>query len=173
MARYWLNETDLNTVWLVVSPQNPHKSLEELAPAPHRLGMVRAATEGDPTIRACSVEFELPRPSYTIQTLRHLVETHPEMEWVLLVGADTAAQIPRWREGETLLHTWPVWVYPRRDASWEVVPKVPLLRCFPEAPRMDLSATRIRQYIQAGHSIRYLVPPPVETYIYTHGLYRA
>ncbi|RMF52679.1 MAG: nicotinate-nucleotide adenylyltransferase [Bacteroidetes bacterium] len=171
VVRYWLNETDLNQVWLVVSPQNPHKPVEELAPPQERLRMVELATQGDPWVRPSAVEFQLPRPSYTIQTLGHLRQAYPHYAFVLLLGSDAAASLPTWKEGDRLLREWPLWVYPRKGADAEQLPPSPHLRFFPEAPRIDLSATQIRQYLRQGRSIRYWVPSAVEAYIYARGLY--
>lgn len=173
VVRYWLNETDLEEVWLVVSPHNPHKPLTDLAPAEDRLRMVELALQGDPFVRACRVEFRLPRPSYTIQTLEHLAETCPDHTFVLLLGADAAAGLPTWKESKRLLTEWPIWVYPRKGDSEENLPVSPQLRFFPEAPRIDLSATQIRKYLREGRSIRYWVPSAVEAYIYARGLYGA
>lgn len=81
LARYWLNETQLEQVWLVVSPHNPHKAPEVLAPERVRLEMARLATEGDPTVQVSDIEFGLPRPSYTIETLRALQAQEPHWQW--------------------------------------------------------------------------------------------
>lgn len=171
LARYWLNETDLTQIWLVVSPQNPHKSPHDLAPVEARLAMTRLAVEGDPALLVSDVELHLPRPSYTIHTLNFLRLAHPLVEWVVLLGADAARSLPTWREGARILSDWSIWVYPRPGTDMQAVPDAPHLRKFPEAPRIDLSATRIRAYCARKKSIRYLVPPPVEAYIQEHRLY--
>ncbi|MCX8112464.1 MAG: nicotinate (nicotinamide) nucleotide adenylyltransferase [Bacteroidia bacterium] len=171
LARYWLNETDLQQIWFVVSPQNPHKAAESLASIEHRLAMARLSVAEEPACQVSDVELHLPLPSYTIQTLHFLRSAYPQMRWVILLGADTAASLPTWREGERLLREWSIWVYPRRGTSWEDIPEGPFMRKFPEAPRIDLSANQIRAYIGAGKSIRYLVPPAVERYIYEKRLY--
>lgn len=173
LARYWLNETALEKIWLVVSPQNPHKSTENLAPVEARLAMAHLATEGDPAVAVSEVELGLPRPSYTVRTLEVLERQRPDWEWILLVGADSAATLPTWKEGEVLLRRWPIWVYPRKGTPLETIPAGTKLQTFPQAPRIDLSATQIRRYVREGRSIRYLVPPSVEAYIHTHGLYGA
>ncbi len=172
VARYWLNETNLEQIWLVVSPHNPHKAPEGLAPEKDRLEMAQLATEGDPSVRVSDIEFGLPRPSYTIATLRTLRAQEPSWQWVVLLGADAAKGLLTWKEGEKILQEWPIWVYPRRGAELAEVPQYPNVRFFPQAPRIDLSATQVRQYVREGRSIRYLVPPPVEAYIYAHDLYR-
>ncbi|GIV22688.1 MAG: nicotinate (nicotinamide) nucleotide adenylyltransferase [Bacteroidia bacterium] len=170
LARYWLNETDLAEIWLIVSPHNPHKSPAELAPAVHRLTMARLAIAEDTDVRVCDIEFHLPEPSYTIDTLQVLQTAYPH-EWVVLLGADTAATVPTWKEGHVILQNWTMWVYPRKNTSELHLPISPRLRFFAEAPRIDLSATQIRTYLAQKRSIRYLVPPAVEAYIQTHNLY--
>lgn len=171
LARYWLNETDLSQIWLIVSPQNPHKAPAELAPVEARLAMARLAVEDEPALQVSDVELHLSRPSYTIHTLNFLRLAHPLAEWVILLGADAARSLPTWREGERILAEWHVWVYPRRGVEMHEVPDAPFLRKFPDAPRIDLSATQIRTYCAQRKSIRYLVPSSVEAYIREYRLY--
>ncbi|MCX7606022.1 MAG: nicotinate (nicotinamide) nucleotide adenylyltransferase [Bacteroidia bacterium] len=173
VARYWLNETDLDQLWLIVSPHNPHKAAQELAPAPHRLAMARLAIQEDEQIHVSDIEFHLPTPSYTIHTLDRLQEQYPTHTWVLLFGSDTANTLPTWRDGTTLLQKWPIWVYPRGEGILHINPLPSHLQYFHEAPRVDLSATQVRKYIHQRRSIRFLVPIPVELYIREHGLYHS
>jgi len=171
VLRYWLNETPLDAVWLIVSPQNPHKLPGDLAPADDRLEMTRLAITGEARLYASDIEFSLPRPSYTIQTLRYLQEHHPNHEWCILIGADAFATVPTWKEGNTLLSQYTFWVYPRHDCVPTCLPENSTF--FAQAPRIDLSATQIRTYLKNNQSIRFLVPPAVEAYIYERGLYGA
>lgn len=173
LLRYWLNHTDLSQIWLVVSPQNPFKSLQELAPFEHRLAMARIAVAGESRLLASDVEAHLPTPSYTIQLLEHLRSKHPAWNWILLLGADAARGLPSWREGMRILKEWTIWVYPRRNISPTELPQSNCLQFFEQAPLVEVSATQVRQYLAAGLSIRYLVLPEVENYLYTHGLYQA
>ncbi|MCS7162822.1 MAG: nicotinate (nicotinamide) nucleotide adenylyltransferase [Bacteroidia bacterium] len=173
VARYWLNETDLDQLWLVVSPHNPHKRLEELVPVQHRLAMARAAVADEAALQVSAVEMALPQPSYTIHTLRYLQSAQPDWQWILLLGADAAAALPTWKEGETILADWEIWVYPRRGTSEKALPTASRLQFFAQAPLIELSATQIRHYRRQGKSIRYLVPPAVEAYILAHALYSA
>ena len=169
VLRYWLNETSLSAIWLMVSPQNPHKSLEALAPECDRLQMVRLAIAGEARLYASDIEFFLPRPSYTIQTLRYLQAHYPTYEWRILIGADAFATIPTWKEGNTLLSEYTFWIYPRQGSTPAYLPERSVF--FSQAPRIDLSATQIRNYLKNRQSIRFLVPSEVENYIYEHGLY--
>ncbi len=169
VLRYWLNETPLDQIWLIVSPHNPHKSPNALAPAFHRLQMARLAITGEARLHASDVEFLLPHPSYTIHTLRHLHNHYPTHEWRILMGADAFATIPTWKEADTLLSQYHFWIYPRGEKPLPALPK----HCtfFSQAPRIDLSATQIRHYLKKQQSIRFLVPQAVESYIYEHDLY--
>ena len=171
VLRYWLNETPLDAIWLMVSPQNPHKSPEELAPADDRLQMTRLALAGENRLHASDIEFALPRPSYTIQTLRYLQEHYPAYEWRILTGADAFLTTPTWKDGSVLLSQYTFWIYPRHNCIPTHLPEKSVF--FAQAPRIDLSATQIRGYLKKHQSIRFLVPPAVEAYIYERGLYGA
>ncbi|MCX7651252.1 MAG: nicotinate (nicotinamide) nucleotide adenylyltransferase [Bacteroidia bacterium] len=171
LARYWLNETDLSQIWFVVSPHNPHKSSGELASIEDRLVMARLAVANEPRIQVSDIELSLPRPSYTIQTLEQLKQSYSGAFWAILLGADTALGLPTWREGKRILSEWEIWVYPRQGVSLDKLPQAARLRTFPEAPRIDLSATQIRNYRAMQKSICYLVPSAVERYILEKGLY--
>ncbi|TPG67051.1 nicotinate (nicotinamide) nucleotide adenylyltransferase [Hymenobacter nivis] len=161
LAEHFATRTDLAEVWLVVTPHNPFKAASGLLPEAERLRWVALAVADNPRLRAEAVEFELPRPSYTIATLDALRLRHPATEFVLLMGADNLPGVPQWREAGRLLADTDIYVYPRPGAP------APALAAFPrvqvlEAPLLDISGTYIRQCLRAGHSIRYLVPPAVE-----------
>jgi nicotinate-nucleotide adenylyltransferase len=170
LAEYFATRTDLAEVWLVVSPQSPFKIGEDLLPDTDRLALLRLAVDGNPHLRAEDIELSLPRPSYTIATLDALCVRHPTYEFVLLMGADNLAGLSRWRAADRLVQEFDLYVYPRSGAT------LPDLGGFPraqvmQAPLLDVSATFIRASIQAGHSIRYLVPPAVEQEILTKQYY--
>ncbi len=169
VLRYWLNETPLDAIWLIVSPCNPHKSPTDLASAEDRLHMARLATAGEERLHPSDVEFSLPRPSYTIDTLRYLHQAYPTCQWRLLMGTDTFTSLPTWKESQTLLSEYTFWLYPRGDDR--PYPLSDNITLFAQAPRIDLSATRVRTYLKYQKSIRFLVPEAVETYIYMRGLY--
>ncbi|MFD1871312.1 nicotinate (nicotinamide) nucleotide adenylyltransferase [Hymenobacter bucti] len=161
LAEYFATRTDLAEVWLVVSPQSPFKVGEELLPDTERLALLRLAVADNPHLRAEDIELSLPRPSYTIATLDALRERYPSYSFVLLMGADNLAGLPRWRAADRLVQEFDLYVYPRPGTT------LPDLGGFPraqvvKAPLLDVSATFIRASVQAGQSIRYLVPPAVE-----------
>ncbi|RZK27428.1 MAG: nicotinate-nucleotide adenylyltransferase, partial [Hymenobacter sp.] len=156
LAEHFATRTDLTEVWLVVSPQNPFKAAADLLPEAQRLRWVGLAIADNPCLQAENIEFELPRPSYTIATLDALRARHPSTDFVLLMGADNLPGLPRWQEANRLLAEFDIYVYPRPGAD------MPDLAAFPRvqvlaAPLLDISATYIRQSLRQGLSIRYLV----------------
>lgn len=172
IANYLAEQTDLDRVWLVVSPQNPLKKKSTLANDYERLHLVHLAVEGSPKLRASKVEFGLPQPSYTVDTLAHLRERHPEHEFVLLMGGDSLASLPRWKNYEQLLAQHQIYVYNRPDYTpAEALRQHPSVRWF-DAPLMQISASFVRRCLRAGKSIRYLVTEPVFNYLEASNLYR-
>jgi nicotinate-nucleotide adenylyltransferase len=161
LAEHFATRTDLVEVWLVVTPHNPFKAVADLLPDTERLRLVEMALAGNPRLRAEAIEFDLPRPSYTIATLDALRQRHPAHDFVLLMGADNVPGLPRWQESARLLSEVDIYVYPRPGyelPSLEAFPRVKLM----DAPLLDISATYIRESLRAGRSIRYLVPAAVE-----------
>ncbi|RZJ62211.1 MAG: nicotinate-nucleotide adenylyltransferase [Hymenobacter sp.] len=170
LAEYFATRTDLAEVWLVLSPQSPFKVGEELLPDTERLALLRLAVADNSRLRAKDIELSLPRPSYTITTLDALGARHPTHEFVLLMGADNLAGLPRWRAADRLAQEFDLYVYPRPGASLPDLGSLPRAQVM-QAPLLDVSATFIRASIQAGQSIRYLVPSAVEQEILTHKYY--
>ncbi len=161
LAEHFATRTDLAEAWLVVTPHNPFKAAAGLLPEAQRLRLVQLAVAGNPRLRAEDIEFGLPRPSYTIATLDALRQRHPDTEFVLLMGADNVPGLPRWKEAPRLLTETDIYVYPRPGSPRPELGALPRLRVL-DAPLLDISSTYIRQCLQVGHSIRYLVPEAVE-----------
>ena len=161
LAEHFATRTDLAEVWLVVSPHSPFKQTAELRPDAERLHLVQLAIAGNPRLRAEAIEFELPRPSYTIATLDALRQRHPSTDFVLLMGADNLPGLPRWRDAARLLAGIDIYVYPRPGTALPDLAALPRVRVV-AAPLLDISATYIRESLRAGRSIRYLVPAAVE-----------
>ena len=167
VAQYVVQEGIAEEVWLVISPQNPHKKVSDLAPEEERLEMARRAVEGISGVKVCDVEFGMKRPSYTIRTIDHLKALYPDREFALLGGGDVAATIHTWREGERLIAENPILIYPRKGNEVFGEPFVMLSG----APKMDISSTMIRERIGAGDEWVGLVPEVVAEYIKEHKLY--
>jgi nicotinate-nucleotide adenylyltransferase len=170
IASYAVEHTPIEEVWLVVSPQNPFKPAGSLLNEYQRLHLARVATEGDARLKASDVEFNLPKPSYTINTLTYLREQFPQHHFSIVLGADSYENIDRWKQGALLLEQLVFYVYPRPgfDTNLAKAKQAHLLK----APLLNISATYIRQQIQAGKSIQYLVPPAVSKEIEAGNYYR-
>ncbi len=163
--------TDLKEVWLVVSPQNPLKDKKTLAPERERLHMARLAIEDNNKLRATDIEFTLPKPSYTIDTLAYLHEKFPKREFVLIMGSDNLETLHKWKNYELLLQRYEIFIYTRPGYENNPFPINKSIQFF-NAPQMILSASVIREYIQQKKSIRYMVPEPVYDYLIGSKLYR-
>lgn len=167
VAEYVVREGYADEVWLIVSPHNPHKSATELAPEMERLEMARRAVGSIEGVEVCDVEFSLPRPSYTINTIEHLKKLHPEREFAILGGGDVAATIATWREGERLVAENTILIYPRGENDYFGEP----FRMLSGAPMMTISSTEVRKRIAEQVEWESLVPQEVAEYIKTKGLY--
>lgn len=171
IANYMATHTDLQEVWLVVSPQNPLKKKKSLARDHDRLHLVRLAIEDNPLLRASDIEFGMPKPSYTVETLAYLKEKHPNYEFVLIMGGDNLGTLHKWKNYEIILRDHSIYVYQRPDYELGELQDHPSVSLF-SAPLMQISASYIRKCIAAGQSIEYLVTPPVFEYISGSSLYR-
>lgn len=166
--------TDLQQVWFVVSPQNPFKKASTLLNEYDRLRMVELAVEENFDLRACNIEFSLPKPSYTVDTLVRLEERYPQHQFHLLLGSDNLTHFHKWKNYQSILGYRTLYVYPRPDVSEDKIPDTvrdhPHIRRV-DAPLLDISATFIRQCLRQDQSIQYLVPDPVIDYITDKKLY--
>jgi nicotinate-nucleotide adenylyltransferase len=171
IANYMATQTDLERVWLVVSPQNPLKHKKTLARDHDRLHLVRLGIGDNPRLEASNVEFNLPKPSYTVDTLAHLKEKYPEREFALIMGGDNLASLHLWKNYEHLLEAYDIYVYQRPGIALGAYENHPRVRVV-EAPLLDISATYIRECLRLGKSVRYLVPDAVFEYLESGQLYR-
>jgi nicotinate-nucleotide adenylyltransferase len=171
IASYALNHTDLQQVWFVVSPQNPLKPAASLLNEYHRLYLVQLAVEGEKNLKASDIEFKLPKPSYTIDTLAYLQEKYPTHEFSIIMGSDSFQNLPKWKNSEWLLRHYPIYIYKR--PGFETLPVYPGARGVYDldAPLLPISSTDVRKNIKAGKSIRYLVPENVRLEIERSGYY--
>jgi len=172
VAEQAATQAQLDRVWLVVSPHNPLKKKDNLLSEYDRLRMVEAAIEDNHRLHASNVEFFLPKPSYTVDTLLHLREKYPSYTFSIIMGADNLVHLHKWKNFEALLAHYTLYVYPRgEEMPGSPFDSHPNVRLFP-APLLDISATYIREQIAKGQSIRYLVPDAARAYIEDRGLYR-
>lgn len=170
IANYLLNNTGLQQVWLVVSPQNPLKPSTTLLNEYHRLHLARIAVEAEKNLKVSNVEFSLPKPSYTIDTLIYLEEKYPEHEFAIIMGSDSLLNIRKWKNYQTLLKNYSIYVYKRPGFSVNESNATNLHIL--DAPLLEISSTQIRKLIKEHKSIRYLVPDVVLEEIEKYGYYR-
>lgn len=171
IASYMANFTDLDEIWLVVSPQNPLKNKKGLGNMYDRLEMARLATEQAEYIKVSDIEFSMPQPSYTIDTLVYLHEKYPSKEFVLIMGADNLVSFKKWKNFEILLRDYHIYVYPRPGADvaeWENHPSI----TFTDTPQMEISSTFIRKALKENKNIQFLVPGNVITFMDSKNMYR-
>jgi len=151
-------------VWFVVSPHNPFKPQSSLLNQYDRLHLAELATVDNPRLKASNIEFSLPKPSYTIDTLTYLQERYPNRHFILLMGEDNLQHLHKWKNYEQILKHYAILVYPRFNYSTDAFKdheKITRL----SVPLLDISATDIRQRIAAGKSVRYMLPEPVYQYV--------
>lgn len=172
IASQILEFSDLDRIWFVVSPQNPLKNKSSLLNEYDRLHLVELAIENDERFKASNVEFSLPKPSYSVDTLAYLKDKHPEHNFSLIMGGDNLATLNKWKNYEAILKYYQVYVYTRPGYSMKSEltshPSVLIL----QFPQMDISASYIRNCVAEGRSIRYLVPDKVREYILNMSLFQ-
>ena len=171
IANYMANFSGLNEVWLVVSPHNPLKLKAGLANMYDRLEMARLATENAPQLKVSDLEFKLPQPSYTVDTLAHLRERYPNKEFVLIMGADNLVSLKKWKNYEVLLNDYHIYVYPRPEADvseWTNHPSI----TFTDTPEMEISSTFIRKAIKENKNVQFFTPDKVLEFIEQKNMYR-
>jgi nicotinate-nucleotide adenylyltransferase len=159
VASFIANHTDLQQVWLVVSPQNPHKTQSSLLNEYDRLHLAQLAIEDDAQIKVSDIEFKLPKPSYTIDTLTYLEEKYPQHNFFVIMGSDSFQNLPKWKNFEALVKNYQFIVY--RRPGFDITEKFGADVTYLEAPMLELSATLIRNNCKDGITIRYLVPEDV------------
>jgi nicotinate-nucleotide adenylyltransferase len=161
IANYVAQSTDLDQVWFIVSPQNPLKPAAGLLNEYHRLFLIRAAIDGENKLRASDIEFKMPRPSFTIDTLTYIHEKYAQHDFSIVMGSDSYQNLPRWKNHETLLRNTSFYIYVR--AGFENIPEYENARVhILDAPLLQISATHIRNMLKEGKSIRWLVPDVVK-----------
>ncbi len=170
IANYILNETELDKIWFVVSPQNPFKQSATLLNEYQRLHLVRLATEDDDRIKASDIEFSLPKPSYTVNTLAYLSEKYPEYKFSIIMGGDSFQNLDKWKNFEVIVKNYRIFIYHR--PGFEITNTFGADHVILNAPLLELSATAIRQMIRTGKSVRYLLPEKVLDEIEKGGYYK-
>ena len=178
LANYILENSDMEELWFVVSPQNPFKDKKSLLNDHNRLDMVQLSVKNYPKLRASNIEFSLPKPSYTIDTLTYLNEKYPDYSFALIMGEDNLKSLPKWKNYEKLVSDYQIIVYPRtfegnvstslNDSELRNHENISLIN----APIIELSATEIRKMIKEGKNVRPMLPPEVFEYLDGSSFYK-
>lgn len=174
LANYILENSDMDELWFVVSPQNPFKDKKSLLTDHNRLDMVQLAVKNYPKMRASNVEFSLPKPSYTIDTLTYLKEKYPNYSFALIMGEDNLDSLSKWKNAEKLMSDYQIIVYPRifegekKDSEYLQHENISMVN----APIIELSATEIRNMIKEGKNVRPMLPPEVFEYLDGSSFYK-
>jgi len=170
IANHSLNTTDLKQIWFVVSPQNPFKNSSSLLNEANRLFLVNEAIDGENRLRASSVEFKLPRPSYTVDTLTYLKEKYPQHEFALIMGSDSFSNLSKWKNHEVIIQNHEIYIYNR--IGFPVTNSINANVVILDAPLIEISSSYIRELISKKKSIRYLVPDVVKEEIELNNYYK-
>lgn len=161
IANYMSEFTDLQQVWLVVSPHNPLKEKKELSDSRKRLAAVKKAVGKNSKIKVSNIEFALQQPSYTINTLEVVKKKFPQHKFVLIIGSDTLSTFHKWKEYQKILREYKLYVYPRVSSHKKL--GIGRIRNHPnikmvDAPRIDISSTFIREQLKKGRDVRFFIP---------------
>ena len=170
IANYILENTDINQIWFIVSPQNPLKNTNDLLDVTIRLKLVKLAIKNNNKFKASDIEFKLSKPSYTINTLKYLKSKHKTKDFVLIVGEDNLDSFEKWKDYREILNDYELYVYPRtnskanKNLNFQNIHKI-------NAPLIEISSTYIRENIKLNKSIRYLLPEVVRKEIEKNNYY--
>lgn len=173
IANYMVEFSDLDEIWFVVTPHNPHKKKKTLLADHHRFAMVELAIENYPKLQASKVEFSLPQPNYTVNTLAHLEEKYPKNNFCLIMGEDNLKSLHKWKNFEVILKRYSIYVYPRIsegevESQFLNHKKIQTV----DAPIIELSSTFIRKAIKSGKNIEPMLSPKVWTYLDEMNFYK-
>jgi len=173
IANHIINNNLCHEVWFVVSPQNPLKKSRHLALPQHRKAMLEMATQTHQHIHVCDIEFDMPKPSYTINTLERLSQEYPEKKFSILTGMDNLLVFTQWKQWEDILNKHILLIYPRKHINSDQESPIQHhnIKILYDAPLLDFSSTSIRNCIKNGKDIKKFVPPDVADYIKEHKLY--
>ena len=160
IANHILNEAGVDKIWFIVSPQNPFKQADSLLNNYDRLHMVGKAIENDQRMKASDIEFNLPKPSYTVTTLAYLKEKYPDHEFVIIIGSDSFQNLNKWKNYDVIIKNYQLIIYKR--PGFEIINNIGANVLIMDAPLLEISATYIRELVKQNKSIKYLVPENIE-----------
>ena len=173
LAEYIFRFSGVDEIWFVVSPKNPLKEQNELIDEHLRLKMINLATADKDYLQVSDVEFNMPVPSYTVNTLKVLSEKYPEDDFILLIGSDNMQIFDQWKDYQSILEDYSVVVYPREGYPYEDYEEIyPEMQILEEAPLFEISSTEIRQMIAEKKDASQWLHPDVNQFILENGLYQ-
>lgn len=172
IANYMVEYTEIDQLWFVVSPQNPFKKKANLLDDYQRLEMAHRAVEGDDRLRASNIEFNLPKPSYTIDTLTYLKEQHPNYDFRILMGSDNLESFHKWKNYEEIVENYGVIVYPRPGFDKSKVKLHKNISVAENVPLMEISSSFIRKAIREGKDVRHFLPAKTREYLEEMNFYK-
>jgi nicotinate-nucleotide adenylyltransferase len=172
IANYIVEYTDINQLWFVVSPQNPHKKKENLLADYHRLELVEKAIDDDYRFQVSNIEFNLPKPSYTVDTLARLSERFPNYSFTILMGSDNLENFHKWKNHEIIIENYGIIIYPRPGFDKSKIEVNKNITIVESAPLMEISSTFIRNAVKEGKDIRHFMPPKAWKYLDEMNFYR-
>ncbi|HEY5406538.1 MAG TPA: nicotinate (nicotinamide) nucleotide adenylyltransferase [Ginsengibacter sp.] len=169
IASHVVNNSELDQIWFIISPQNPLKKEGSLLNEHHRKHLIDLSIEGEKKLRTSDIEFKLPKPSYTIDTMTYLSEKYPKHTFSIIMGSDSFTNIKRWKNYEALLNNYEIYIYER--PGFRVKEMIGAKLTMLQAPLLEISSTRIRELIHSKKSIKFLVPDVVKEEIEKHQYY--
>jgi nicotinate-nucleotide adenylyltransferase len=172
IANYLVEFTEIDQLWFVVTPQNPHKTKRTLLNDFDRLDLVKLAVEDDDRLEVSDIEFFLPKPSYTVDTLAYLKDRNPNRDFKILMGSDNLENFHKWKNHETIVENYGVIVYPRPGFDKSKIKPHKNITVAENAPLMEISSSFIRNAVKKGKDVRHFLPPKVWEYIDEMGFYR-
>jgi nicotinate-nucleotide adenylyltransferase len=172
IANYLVEFTEIDQLWFVVTPQNPHKTKRNLLNDFDRLDLVKLAVEDDDRLEVSDIEFFLPKPSYTVDTLAYLKDRNPNRDFKILMGSDNLENFHKWKNHETIVENYGVIVYPRPGFDKSKIKPHKNITVAENAPLMEISSSFIRNAVKKGKDVRHFLPPKVWEYIDEMGFYR-
>ena len=173
VANYMVEYSGIDELWFIISPHNPLKNTKNLLDEYERLDLLKLAIADNPKLVVNDIEFSLPRPSYTIDTLKYLEEQFPYREWVLVMGTDTVKTLPKWKNYEQIINNHSIYVYPRQDSECEsgAFAKHPHV-IITQAPVMEISSSFIRKAILEKKDVSCFMPEKVAAYVSEMNFYK-
>jgi len=171
IANYMLSFTKIDELWFVVSPHNPFKKRQNMLSETDRLHLVNLAIEGHPSYRSCDLEFHMPKPSFTVDTLALLTEKYPQHNFVLIMGSDNLELFHEWKNSEVIIANYHRYIYPRPGTPQHLMENIPNATIV-NAPLLDISSSFIRQAIAAGKDVPFFLHEKVYQYIKGKNLYK-